>query len=160
MSSDNIFEATPTALLLLQMVLQSSSGCKLFNMSGRASCGYPSCFFPSHKAKHNNFQVTKQGETKGRYCAKCQVGLALVKAPSDVARLCSQDYASILEHLIQRWELEGLEGLSSEGQQAQEYVCKLPPRIRRLADRTLMRKEKGKKREVPFTWICDRTINM
>lgn len=71
-----------------------------------------------------------------------------------------QDYASILEHLIQRWELEGMEGLSSEAQQAQEYVCKLPPRIRRLADRTLMRKEKGKKREVPFTWIYDRTINM
>lgn len=74
--------------------------------------------------------------------------------------VCSQDYASILEHLIQRWELEGMQGLSSEAQQAQEYVCKLPPRIRRLADRTLMRKEKGKKREVPFTWIYDRTINM
>ena len=71
-----------------------------------------------------------------------------------------QDYASILEHLISRWELEGMTGLSSEAQEAQEYVCKLPPRIRRLADRTLMRKEKSQKREVPFSWIYDRTINM
>ncbi len=74
--------------------------------------------------------------------------------------LLLQDYASILEHLISRWELEGMTGLSSEAQEAQEYVCKLPPRIRRLADRTLMRKEKSKKREVPFSWIYDRTINM
>ncbi len=74
--------------------------------------------------------------------------------------LLSQDYASILEHLISRWELEGMTGLSSEAQEAQEYVCKLPPRIRRLADRTLMRKEKSKKQEVPFSWIYDRTINM
>ena len=74
--------------------------------------------------------------------------------------LLSQDYASILEHLISRWELEGMAGLSSEAQEAQEYVCKLPPRIRRLADRTLMRKEKSQKREVPFSWIYDRTINM
>lgn len=72
----------------------------------------------------------------------------------------AQDYASILEHLISRWELEGMAGLSSEAQEAQEYVCKLPPRIRRLADRTLMRKEKSQKREVPFSWIYDRTINM
>jgi acyl-[acyl-carrier-protein] desaturase len=74
--------------------------------------------------------------------------------------LLLQDYASILEHLISRWELEGMTGLSSEAQEAQEYVCKLPPRIRRLADRTLMRKEKSKKQEVPFSWIYDRTINM
>ena len=71
-----------------------------------------------------------------------------------------QDYASILEHLIQRWELETLTGISAEAQKAQEYVCGLPPRIRRLAERTLMRKEKGKKHEVPFTWIYDRSINM
>ena len=51
-------------------------------------------------------------------------------------------------------------GISAEAQKAQEYVCGLPPRIRRLADRTLMRKEKGKKHEVPFTWIYDRPINM
>lgn len=71
-----------------------------------------------------------------------------------------QDYANILQHLIGRWEVETLTGLSSKAEAAQQYVCSLPPRIKRLAERAQIRKEKGKKQDVPFTWIYDRTIKM
>lgn len=71
-----------------------------------------------------------------------------------------QDYASILEHLVERWEVPDLKNLSPEAEHAQQYVCSLAPRIRRLAERTLLRKEKGKKQDVPFSWVYDRTIKM
>lgn len=115
-----------------------------------SSCKHKAC----HVATHTVLGVCAASPGVLVVHSVCEIELCVS------SNLCLQDYASILEHLIQRWELEGMEGLSSEAQQAQEYVCKLPPRIRRLADRTLMRKEKGKKREVPFTWIYDRTINM
>ncbi|XP_031391539.1 LOW QUALITY PROTEIN: stearoyl-[acyl-carrier-protein] 9-desaturase, chloroplastic-like [Punica granatum] len=47
----------------------------------------------------------------------------------------ARDYADILEFLVGRWKIEELTGLSGEGQKAQDYVCGLPPRIRRLEER-------------------------
>uniref|UniRef100_A0A2N9EK06 Stearoyl-[acyl-carrier-protein] 9-desaturase n=1 Tax=Fagus sylvatica TaxID=28930 RepID=A0A2N9EK06_FAGSY len=42
---------------------------------------------------------------------------------------------NILEFLIGRWGLEKLEGMSGEGRRAQEFVCGLAPRIRKLQER-------------------------
>jgi acyl-[acyl-carrier-protein] desaturase len=44
----------------------------------------------------------------------------------------ADDYADILEFLIGQWGLEKLEGMSGEGRRAQEFVCVLAPRIRKL----------------------------
>lgn len=41
----------------------------------------------------------------------------------------------IMEHLVQRWRIADLTGLNSKGEEAQEFVCNLPARIRRLAER-------------------------
>lgn len=49
-------------------------------------------------------------------------------------------------------------GLSPEAQKAQEYVCKLAPRVRKLYERTLAQKAKGAKFQTPFSWIFDREI--
>lgn len=56
--------------------------------------------------------------------------------------VCLQDYADIMMHLIKLWKIESLTGLTSEAEAAQEWLCKQPPRIRRLAERDLARTNK------------------
>lgn len=45
------------------------------------------------------------------------------------------DYCKIMEHLIQRWDVAHLTGLNPKAAEAQDFVCNLPARIRRLAER-------------------------
>ncbi|CAH9128467.1 unnamed protein product [Cuscuta epithymum] len=70
----------------------------------------------------------------------------------------AHDYADILEFLIGRWKLEGLGGLSGQGRDAQEFVCGLPSRIKKLQDRADERAKKLGRREVKFSWIFDREV--
>ncbi|KAF7829757.1 stearoyl-[acyl-carrier-protein] 9-desaturase 6, chloroplastic [Senna tora] len=63
----------------------------------------------------------------------------------------ANDYADILEYLIGRWRLEKLEGLTAEGKRAQDYVCGLAPRIRKLQERADERARKMK----PYGGIKD-----
>ncbi|XP_010672439.2 stearoyl-[acyl-carrier-protein] 9-desaturase, chloroplastic [Beta vulgaris subsp. vulgaris] len=70
----------------------------------------------------------------------------------------ARDYADILEFLVGRWEVEKLTGLSSEGQKAQDYVCSLPPRIRRLEERARERAKQSP--SMPFSWIFDRQVKL
>ncbi|PWA48257.1 hypothetical protein CTI12_AA488740 [Artemisia annua] len=51
--------------------------------------------------------------------------------------------ADILEFLVGRWKVADLTGLSGEGRKAQEYVCGLPPRIRRFEERAAGRAKEG-----------------
>lgn len=70
----------------------------------------------------------------------------------------AKDYADILEFLVGRWKVEKLEGLSREGSKAQDYVCGLPQRIRRLEERAQARaKQAG---PVPFSWIFGREVKI
>jgi len=69
------------------------------------------------------------------------------------------DYADIIDHLVQTWDLENLEGLSSEGEKERDYICKLPKRYRKLAERSMNKKKKVTEDEVPaksFNWIYGR----
>ncbi|BAT75041.1 hypothetical protein LR48_Vigan01g140600 [Vigna angularis] len=68
----------------------------------------------------------------------------------------AKDYADILEFLVGRWKVEDLTGLSSEGRKAQDYVCGLPPRIRRLEERAQARVKESSK--IRFSWIHDREV--
>ncbi|XVE83225.1 hypothetical protein DITRI_Ditri16bG0070500 [Diplodiscus trichospermus] len=70
----------------------------------------------------------------------------------------ANDYADIMEFLVSRWEIEKLTGLSSEGQRAQDYVCGLPPKIRRLQERA--QKMAKKASAVPFSWIFGRELTI
>ncbi|KAF2577257.1 hypothetical protein F2Q68_00001840 [Brassica cretica] len=70
----------------------------------------------------------------------------------------AKDYADILEFLVGRWKIENLTGLSGEGNKAQDYLCGLTPRIRRLDERAQARAKKGPK--VPFSWIHDREVQL
>ncbi|XP_042034089.1 stearoyl-[acyl-carrier-protein] 9-desaturase, chloroplastic-like [Salvia splendens] len=68
----------------------------------------------------------------------------------------AKDYADILEYLVGRWEVEKMTGLSGEGRKAQDYVCSLPPRIRKLEERAQARAKQSA--PVPFSWIHGREV--
>lgn len=55
-----------------------------------------------------------------------------------------------------RWDVGKLEGLSGEAAEAQEYLVKLPDRIRKLAERAQARKKKGA--VANFSWIFNREV--
>lgn len=72
------------------------------------------------------------------------------------------DYCDILEFLVDKWNVGRLTtGLSDEGRKAQEYVCELAPRIRRVEEK-VQGKEKEKKADLPvsFSWIFNRELKI
>jgi acyl-[acyl-carrier-protein] desaturase len=69
------------------------------------------------------------------------------------------DYAEIIEHLVKTWDLENLEGLSSEGEKERDYLCRLPTRYRKLAERSMNKSKKISDDEIEtksFNWIYGR----
>ncbi|XP_038704439.1 chromatin assembly factor 1 subunit FAS1-like isoform X2 [Tripterygium wilfordii] len=70
----------------------------------------------------------------------------------------AKDYADILEFLVGRWNIEKLTSLSGEGRKAQDFVCGLTPRIRRLEERAQGRSKQAS--TVPFSWIFGRELNV
>ena len=45
------------------------------------------------------------------------------------------DYASIIEHLVSLWKIESLTGLKDGASKAQDYLCTLAARYKRIAER-------------------------
>lgn len=70
----------------------------------------------------------------------------------------AKDYADILEFLVKRWKIENLTGLSGEGHRAQDFVCGLPLRIRRLEERAQGRAKEASM--VPISWIFGREVKI
>lgn len=70
------------------------------------------------------------------------------------------DYAEIIGHLVRRWDLENVEGLGPEAEKEREYICKLPGRYKKLAERSMNRKKKVNEEEPEraFSWIYGRTV--
>lgn len=63
------------------------------------------------------------------------------------------DYADIIEHLVNHWKIGDLTGLTSEGEKEQEYICRLPTRYRKLAERSMNKKKDEEVVENSFSWI-------
>ncbi|XP_057515497.1 stearoyl-[acyl-carrier-protein] 9-desaturase, chloroplastic-like [Amaranthus tricolor] len=70
----------------------------------------------------------------------------------------ARDYADILEFLVQRWNVEKLTGLSGEGHKAQDFVCGLAPRIRKLEERAQARAKQASL--APFSWIFGKKLTV
>lgn len=70
------------------------------------------------------------------------------------------DYADIIEHLVKRWDLENIEGISSAASKERDYICRLPERYRKLAERSMNKKMKATEDAPPpakaFSWIHGR----
>jgi acyl-[acyl-carrier-protein] desaturase len=74
------------------------------------------------------------------------------------------DYADIVEHLINRWDLGHMEGLSAAAEKERDYLCRLPERYRKLAERSMNKKKKATA-DAPapakaFNWIYGREARM
>eukprot|EP01023_Acetabularia_acetabulum_P017899 TRINITY_DN18_c7_g1_i1.p1 TRINITY_DN18_c7_g1~~TRINITY_DN18_c7_g1_i1.p1 ORF type:complete len:402 (+),score=71.58 TRINITY_DN18_c7_g1_i1:167-1372(+) len=69
------------------------------------------------------------------------------------------DYADIMQFLVSRWKINDLKNLSPEAQKAQDYVCKLPSRITKLAERQAERKSKQYQEE-QFSWVYGRPVQL
>ncbi|XP_074582500.1 stearoyl-[acyl-carrier-protein] 9-desaturase, chloroplastic-like [Curcuma longa] len=70
----------------------------------------------------------------------------------------AKDYADILEFLIDRWKIQDLTGLSGEGNKAQDFVCTLASRVRRLEERARAKAKQAP--TIPFSWIYDRKVRL
>jgi len=66
------------------------------------------------------------------------------------------DYAEIIEHLVDHWKLGELTGLSPEAEKEQEYICRLPKRYRKLAERSMNKKKDEVYEPQEFSWIFNR----
>lgn len=69
------------------------------------------------------------------------------------------DYAEIIKHLVKKWDLENLTGLDGDAEKDREYLCKLPERYRKLAERSMNKAKKVTEDEIPirsFNWIYGR----
>lgn len=66
----------------------------------------------------------------------------------------ARDYAEIMRHLIGQWQVGRVAGLAPAAAQAQEYLCDLPRRYQRLADRLDTGVAQMPQR--PFSWIYGR----
>ncbi|KAM3375655.1 hypothetical protein P3S68_014369 [Capsicum galapagoense] len=67
----------------------------------------------------------------------------------------TRHYAEILEFFIKRWELEKLEGLTGEARHAQDFLCRLPHKVRKLESRA----KKLEPRRVAFSWIFNKQVS-
>ena len=66
----------------------------------------------------------------------------------------AQDYAAILQHLLEYWRIAQFQ-LAGAAAQAQTFLCALPDQYLQLAERLSQRTPR--QAAVPFTWIFGRT---
>ena len=63
-----------------------------------------------------------------------------------------KDYADILEHPLEDWDIQHLSGLGDRAEAAQEYLCSLPERYRKVAERFAGRSRRPLE-EYSFSWL-------
>ena len=68
----------------------------------------------------------------------------------------AHDYARIMTHFVALWQIETVSVKSEEALKAQEFICSLPARYTKLADRLTSRL--GKHPERPISWLFGRTV--
>ena len=64
-----------------------------------------------------------------------------------------KDYTDILEHLNRAWDIEHLKGLGDKAEAAQQYLCALPERYRKVADRFADRAPDLNEDDYAFSWL-------
>ncbi|KAG0544387.1 hypothetical protein BDA96_02G270900 [Sorghum bicolor] len=70
------------------------------------------------------------------------------------------DYGDMVEHFVRRWKVAELEGLSGEGRRAQDYVCGLPRKIRRMEELAHDRAAQKEAQSVNISWVFDRPVRL
>ena len=68
------------------------------------------------------------------------------------------DYADIIDHLNTFWKIDQVSLTSPEAQEAQEYLCKLPRRFRKLAERAEKSLAKSPRAPREWAWLGNREL--
>ena len=63
------------------------------------------------------------------------------------------DYASIIEHLVALWNIESLTGLKDGANKAQDYLCTLASRYKRIAERMKVPED------INLSWLAPKQFN-
>jgi acyl-[acyl-carrier-protein] desaturase len=48
------------------------------------------------------------------------------------------DYVDIMQKLIEKWDIEKINGLTDEAEKARDYLMKLPPRMAKISERLVI----------------------
>ena len=75
---------------------------------------------------------------------------------SRIGAYSALDYINVMEHFVAKWNVEKLTGLLSEGKKAQDFVCELPRRMRKVERRN--EKKVKEMQTIPFSWIFGREV--
>ncbi|KAG2486753.1 hypothetical protein HYH03_014552 [Edaphochlamys debaryana] len=74
----------------------------------------------------------------------------------------TNDYATIVDHLVKKWDIANVPVVTGEAAAAQEYLMKHADRIRRLADvhneRRRRDRKRGKTKHAGFSWVFKREV--
>ena len=62
------------------------------------------------------------------------------------------DYASIIEHLVSLWKIESLTGLQDGASKAQDYLCTLASRYKKIAERMKIPED------VSLSWLSNKKL--
>ena len=68
----------------------------------------------------------------------------------------AHDYAQIIEHLVEYWNVPAVSGISGAAAEAQEYLCHLAAHYQRFAERVEGRP--ARQPRAPLSWIFDRSV--
>ena len=68
------------------------------------------------------------------------------------------DYADIMEFLVKKWRVAERSFEGGDAAEAQDYLVRMPDRVRKLAERAAARKAKGKSVQAQFSWIFNREV--
>lgn len=69
-----------------------------------------------------------------------------------------QDYVDIMEFLMKHWKIAQLQGLTPEAQKAQEDVCSLLTKFKRLTERQERIMKSKAVVSTQFSWIFNREV--
>eukprot|EP00798_Chlamydomonas_sp_ICE-L_P022548 gene22548-29673_t len=74
------------------------------------------------------------------------------------------DYADVVDHLVQKWDVPNVRVVSGEAAEAQEFLVKHANRVRRLAElqteRRLRDRRRGKAKISSFSWVHKREVSL
>ncbi|GMY32857.1 stearoyl-[acyl-carrier-protein] 9-desaturase, chloroplastic isoform X2 [Fagus crenata] len=75
---------------------------------------------------------------------------------SRIGAYSALDYIDVMEHFVNKWKVEKLTGLTSDGKKAQDFVCGLSQRMRKVEGRN--EKKVKEMHTIPFSWIFGRKV--
>ena len=75
---------------------------------------------------------------------------------SRIGAYSALDYIDVMEHFVNKWKVEKLTGLTSDGKKAQDFVCGLSQRMRKVEGRN--EKKVREMQTIPFSWIFGRKV--